>query len=303
MHSSYLALYETGELQRRIQKLNTLMDSCVICPMKCRVIRSIGERGACKVGSQPVISSTGEHFGEEPPLVGWGGSGTIFLTYCNLECVFCQNYDISHQGQGREVTLDELSDVMTTLQRRGCHNINFVTPTHQITYIVSALPKAIENGLFIPLVYNCGGYESIETIRLLDGIFDIYMPDIKYGDNDAAETFSNTKNYVEMCSESVKEMHRQVGDLVVDTRGVAQKGLIVRHLVLPEDLAATGKVMEFISKEISPHSYVNVMDQYRPCYMAGEFPPFDRCITTREFEDAVSIARKAGLKRLAGVSE
>ena len=299
-HPSYIKLYETGELQKRIDALNVILEDCHLCPRNCRVNRIQGEKGVCKVGSLPMVSSFHAHFGEEKPLVGYYGSGTIFLTYCNLKCLFCQNYDISHLGEGREVSLKELGDMMISLMRQGCHNINFVTPTHQTAQIVSALPYAIERGLEIPLVYNCGGYESLETIKLLDGIFDIYMPDFKYGSNESAKKLSAAPDYVEITKVAIKEMHRQVGDLVIDRRGIAQKGLLIRHLVLPEGLAGTREVIRFIAKEISPNSYVNIMDQYRPCYKAFEHPPMDRRITSEEFEEAVRIAREEGLERLDG---
>lgn len=247
-----------------------------------------------------MVSSFHVHFGEERPLVGYYGSGTIFLAYCNLKCLFCQNYDISHLGEGQEISREELGNMMISLMRQGCHNINFVTPTHQAAQIVSSLPFAIEKGLEIPLVYNCGGYESVETIKLLDGIFDIYMPDFKYGNNESAKKLSAASDYVEVAKEAVKEMHRQVGDLKIDKRGIAQRGLLIRHLVLPNGLAGTREVMKFIATEISKNTYVNIMDQYRPCYQAFDHPPMNRRITGEEFEEAVRIASEEGLRRLDG---
>jgi putative pyruvate formate lyase activating enzyme len=299
-HPSYIKLYETGELQKRIDALNVILEDCHLCPRNCRVNRFEGEKGVCRVGSLPMVSSFHAHFGEERPLVGYYGSGTIFLTYCNLKCLFCQNYDISHLGEGRGVSLKELGDMMISLMRQGCHNINFVTPTHQTAQIVSALPYAIGKGFEIPLVYNCGGYESLETINLLDGIFDIYMPDFKYGSNESAKKLSAAPDYVEITKAAIKEMHRQVGDLVIDKRGIAQKGLLIRHLVLPQGLAGTREVMHFIATEISKNTYVNIMDQYRPCYQAFDHPPMDRRITGEEIEEAVRIAREEGLGRLDG---
>jgi len=299
-HPSYIKLYETGELQKRIDALNMILEDCHLCPRNCRVNRFKGEKGVCKVGSLPMVSSFHAHFGEEKPLVGRYGSGTIFLTYCNLKCLFCQNYDISHLGEGREVSLKELGDMMISLMRQGCHNINFVTPTHQTAQIVSALPYAIERGLGIPLVYNCGGYEFLETIKLLDGIFDIYMPDFKYGSNESAKKLSAAPDYVEITKVAIKEMHKQVGDLKMDKRGIAERGLLIRHLVLPEGLAGTWEVMKFIATEISKNTYINIMDQYRPCYKAFEHPPMNRRITGEEFEEAVRIAREEGLGRLDG---
>ncbi len=248
-----------------------------------------------------MISSYGPHFGEERPLVGRNGSGTIFLTFCNLKCVFCQNYDISHLGQGDEVSLSKLGEMMLSLWRQGCHNINFVSPSHQAAQIIAALPYAVERGLNVPLVYNCGGYEEISTLRLLDGIFDIYMPDFKYGDSETAQRLSGVPRYVEKAMDALREMYRQVGDLVLDERGIAVKGMLVRHLVLPGGLAGTRRVMQFIAQEISRSTYVNIMEQYRPCFKAGDFPPLNRRITAAEYNEAVAIAREEGITRLDGM--
>ena len=300
---SYITLYETGELSRRAATLTALLKECVICPWNCRVDRTSFEVGVCRVGRSAMVANFSPHFGEEPPLTGSGGSGTIFLSYCNLKCVFCQNYDISHFGAGLEVSSEQLSKMMVMLQREGCHNVNFVTPTHQIAQILESLPNAIENGLSVPLVYNCGGYESVETIKLLDGIFDIYMPDFKYGDDEAALEYSGTKDYAERARESIKEMHRQVGDLVLDKNGIAERGLIIRHLVLPCGVARTREVMRFVAKEISKDSYVNIMGQYRPCHRAAEHPPLDRRVTEKELAEAFIIAKEEGLHRFAGITE
>lgn len=297
---SYIKLYETGELSKRISTLNEILKSCVLCPRRCRVDRVNGARGVCNAAKLPFIASVMPHFGEEPPLVGHGGSGAIFMAGCNLKCVFCQNSDISHGCDGEEISSDELSAIMVNLQRKGCHNINFVTPTHQIAQIVESLPKAIENGLDVPLVYNCGGYEEANIIKLLEGIFDIYMPDIKYSDPTIALNLSLAPDYVKCVQSSVKEMHRQVGDLVIDKNGIAQKGLIVRHLVLPEGLAGTTEVMRFIAKEISADTYVNIMDQYRPCFKAFMDERITREITRQEYEDALAIAREEGLRNIEG---
>ncbi len=300
---SYIPLYERGELQGRIDRALEILSSCTLCPRNCRVDRTRGEKGVCRVGRLPMVSSYTPHFGEERPLVGRYGSGTIFFTYCNLKCIFCQNYDISHLGEGVEVSTEDLANMMIYLQSLGCHNINLVTPTHQVAQILEALPLAIEKGLQIPLVYNCGGYESVETLRLLDGVIDIYMPDFKYGDPEVARRYSAAPNYTEIAKAAIKEMHRQVGDLVLDERGIAQRGLIVRHLVLPQGLAGTREVMRFIAREISPNTYVNIMDQYRPCYRAVEYPPLNRRITREEYEEAIRIAMEEGIKRLDGVDE
>ena len=298
----YIRLHKSGELARRVEAAREILADCTLCPWHCHVNRLEGEKGVCRVGALPMVSSYGPHFGEERPLVGLHGSGTIFLSFCNLKCVFCQNYDISHLGEGREVEIGELGEMMLLLWRQGCHNINFVTPSHQAAQILAALPHAVERGLDVPLVYNCGGYEEAATLRLLDGIFDIYMPDFKYGDSATALRFSGSPRYVETAKEALKEMHRQVGDLVMDERGIALRGLLVRHLVLPAGLAGTGEVMDFIAREISPDTYVNIMDQYRPCYKAHEYPPLNRRITAAEFKEAVAIAREKGIHRLDGIA-
>ncbi len=293
----YIKAYESGELDKRIEAAYKIMEECTLCPRNCNVNRIKDEKGFCKSGRLPIVSSFSPHFGEEKPLVGRYGSGTIFFTNCNLGCVFCQNYDISHLSAGDEIEIEYLASMMISLKRRGCHNINFVTPSHFVPLILSALKIAIENGLNIPLVYNTGGYDSIETLRLLDGIFDIYMPDFKYCDEEASERLSNAKDYPAVIKSALKEMHRQVGDLVLDDSGVAQKGLLVRHLVLPENLARTYEAMKFIVDEISPDTYVNVMAQYYPCYEAIDYPPLNRRITAKEFREAIDLAKKAGIWR------
>ena len=299
----YIRIHKSGELTRKVAAAREILKDCTLCPWHCHVNRIAGEKGVCRVGALPMVASYSPHFGEERPLVGLYGSGTIFLAYCNMKCVFCQNYDISHLGEGHEVQIDALGKMMLSLWRQGCHNINFVTPSHQAAQIIAALPYAIAGGLDIPLVYNCGGYEEPATLRLLDGIFDIYMPDFKYGDSQTALRYSGITHYVETAEDALKEMHRQVGDLVVDERGIAARGLIIRHLVLPGGLAGTRRVMGFIAREISPDTYVNIMDQYRPCFKAAGYPPLNRRITIGEFEEAVAIAREEGIRRLNGITE
>ncbi|MBI5454921.1 MAG: radical SAM protein [Deltaproteobacteria bacterium] len=301
----YISLYETGELFGRIAALNSISKACALCPRRCAVDRTSGEKGVCGTGFLPIVSSAHPHFGEEPPLTGFRGSGTIFLTHCNLRCIFCQNSEISRPSkvdEPREVSIDELSSIMLSLQRRGCHNINFVSPTHQVPQIVEALPKAIENGLDLPLIYNTGGYDDVDTIRLLEGIFDIYMPDMKYAESTVGLKLSGVADYAEANRSAVKEMHRQVGDLVTDESGIAVKGLLVRHLVLPEGLAGSYETMRFIADEISPCTYVNIMDQYRPCFRAFEEKQVSRRITGDEYRGALDAARRAGLKRMEGAS-
>jgi putative pyruvate formate lyase activating enzyme len=297
----YIRLHKSGELAGRIAAAREILKDCTLCPWHCHVNRPAEEKGVCRVGALPMVSSSGPHFGEERPLVGRHGSGTIFLAYCNLKCIFCQNYDISHLGEGREMPVEELGEMMLSLWRQGCHNINFVTASHQAAQIIAALPYAIAGGLDVPLVYNCGGYEELATLRLLDGIFDIYLPDFKYGDNATALKLSGTPHYVDTAMAALKEMHRQVGDLVTDEQGIARRGLLVRHLVLPAGLAGTREVMGFIAREISPDTYVNIMDQYHPCHQASA-PPMNRRITPAEFQEAVAIARAEGLRRLDGIS-
>ena len=246
----------------------------------------------------PIISSYGPHFGEESPLVGEHGSGTIFITNCNLGCIFCQNYDISHLGQGQEISIEDLAVIMLYLQKKGCHNINFVSPTHIVPQILSSLPLAIEQGLKIPLIYNTGAYDNVQTIQLLDGIFDIYMPDFKFADKKESNTLAQAPDYFEKATKAILEMHRQVGDLKLDSNNIAYCGLLIRHLIMPNNVAGTEKVMEFISSRLSKNTYINIMDQYRPCGDACKYPDINRRITDYEYKDAIDIAYKYGLIRL-----
>ncbi len=245
-----------------------------------------------------VISSYGPHFGEEAPLVGRRGSGTIFFTYCNLRCVFCQNYTISQLGEGRAVDREELAGMMLSLQAKGCHNINLVSPTHVVPHILDALELAVSRGLHLPLVYNSGGYDSVETLELLDGIVDIYMPDMKYSDEKTAEQLFGIKDYPKVNKAAVKEMHRQVGDLEIDKLGVAQRGLLVRHLVLPDWIAGTQEVVRFLAQEISTNTYLNIMAQYHPGYKAFDIPQLARAVNRQEFLEAIDLAHQQGLNRL-----
>ncbi len=296
---AYLELHRCGELVDRAKAAERLLEACRACPRECLAQRLQGETGVCGVADQAMVSSYGPHFGEERPLVGVGGSGTIFLAHCNLCCVFCQNSEISQKDEGRIVSARELAGMMLDLQRMGCHNINFVTPTHQVPQILRGLPTAIDGGLQVPLVYNCGGYESVETLRLLDGVFDIYMPDFKYADAETGKRYSKVESYPDVAKAAFREMHRQVGDLTLDRRGIARRGLLVRHLVLPNDLAGTAEAVKFLA-ELSEDTYVNIMDQYRPCYRAHEYPPLARRPTRPELEEALRLARAAGLHRLDG---
>jgi len=289
----------SNELERKIEQAYSLMNPCRVCPRECQVNRAEDELGMCHVGKNAIVSSYGAHFGEESPLVGKGGSGTIFMAGCNLKCAFCQNYDISHSVEGFEVSTKELAQFMIALQSRGCHNINIVTPTHVVPQILKALKIAIGQGLNVPLVYNCGGYESIETLKNINGIFDIYMPDIKYADEEVSQRLSKAKNYPSIVKACLKEMHKQVGNLIVNKDGIALRGLIVRHLVLPNGLAGTNEIVSFISEEISKDTYLNIMAQYRPCYKANEYSQINRRITIDEYQAAVNAAKEEGLTRLA----
>ncbi len=299
MHEpSYLKLYREGTLQDRIDQAFALMKICTLCPRECNVDRLSGELGFCRTGEEANVASLHAHFGEEAPLVGNSGSGTIFFRSCNLLCSFCQNYDISHDPDGGEVAPKELAVMMLSLQRRGCHNINFVTPTHVVPQILQGLLIAIEHGLIVPLVYNTGGYDKVETLKILDGIFDIYMPDFKFWDAKWAEKFCEAPNYRKIAVAAIKEMHRQVGDLVVDESGIAVKGLLVRHLIMPNDVAGTREIMEFLAEKISKDTYVNVMDQYHPCGKAMRDSAINRRITMTEYINALRFAKEAGLHRL-----
>ncbi len=297
-HASYCSLLETGELAERVTQARERLRRCHVCPRHCAIDRLEGDLGFCLVGAKPFVSSYGPHHGEEAPLRGWNGSGTIFFASCNLRCVFCQNYEISQLRQGREVSAQELAGMMLSLEQQGCHNINLVTPSHQVPQILEELLLAARKGLRIPLVYNTSSYDELETLRLLDGIVDIYLPDFKYADAEIALKYSKVPGYPEIAKTAIKEMHRQTGDLVIDERGLAVRGVLVRHLVLPGGLAGTVEVMRFLADELSKDTYVNITDQYRPCWKAFKYPPLDRRITREEFEEAVEMAKACGLHRL-----
>ncbi len=285
-------------MRDRAKRARAILEECRLCPRACGVNRLSGESGQCQVTDKVMVSSYGPHMGEEAPLVGHNGSGTIFFSYCNLHCIFCQNYTISQLGEGEAVSGETLASMMLSLQARGCHNINLVSPSHVVPYILEALEIATAKGLNLPLVYNTGGYDAIETLKLLDGIVDIYMPDMKYADAKTAERLSGIKGYPEINRAAVSEMHRQVGDLKVDDNGIAQRGLLVRHLVLPEGLAGTKEVVRFLAAEISANTYLNIMSQYRPCYKAFDIPTLNRPLKAQEFNDAIEPAHQQGLHRL-----
>jgi putative pyruvate formate lyase activating enzyme len=294
---AYLELLRSGELEHRAEQARARLEACELCARACGANRLAGATGAgCRTSERAIVSSYAPHFGEEDPLVGTGGSGTIFFAWCNLRCQFCQNAEISQLGQGREVTAEQLAKMMLYLQDAGCHNINVVSPSHVVPQILSALVVAAEAGLRLPLVYNTGGYDALETLALLDGVVDIYMPDMKYSDPAVGQRYSKAANYPAVNRAAVAEMHRQVGDLRMDARGVAQRGLLVRHLVLPEGLAGTPEVVRFLRDEVSPDTYINVMAQYRPCHKAYYLPPLDRRITDAEHSEALRMAEAAGLR-------
>lgn len=296
---AYLGLLSRGELRERAASAARHLEDCDLCARSCHVNRRQTTRGAvCRTGERAVVQSFGPHHGEEDPLRGWNGSGTIFFSWCSLRCVFCQNWEISQKGIGSEVEPEELAAMMLALQRQGCHNINLVTPSHVVAQILAALAIASERGLRLPLVYNTGGYDSPEALALLDGVVDIYMPDMKYGDSETAHRYSHVRNYWEVNRAAVREMHRQVGDLVVNEDGVAERGVLVRHLVLPGDLANTEAVLAFIARELSPDTYLNLMAQYRPCYRAYDHPPLDRPLTREEYGRALALGERYGLRRL-----
>jgi putative pyruvate formate lyase activating enzyme len=283
--------------KERLEALRKLYDPCVICPRRCGADRAAGDFGECGVGAVPLVASYGPHYGEEPELVGRGGSGTVFFGGCNLKCIFCQNYDISHFRAGREVEPDKLADIMLGLERSGCENVNFVSPTHFSAPLAEAIIAARDKGLRVPIVWNSGGYERVETIELLDGLVEVYMPDAKYGPDAPAGELSGAGDYFDRMREALREMHRQVGDLATDGCGVATRGLLVRHLVLPNGLADSRPVMDFLAGELSADTYVNVMGQYRPCYRYDEHAGLDRYPTSDELNAVKSYAREIGLRR------
>ena len=295
----YLKLLRSGDLRERVREGLRHLENCDLCARYCHVNRLLTIDGAvCRTGEHAVVHSFGPHHGEEDVLRGWRGSGTIFFSWCNLRCVFCQNWEISHKGIGRLAKPKEIAAMMLDLQERGCHNINLVSPSHVIAQILAAVEIAAKGGLHLPLVYNTGGYDSLEALGLLDGVIDIYMPDMKYGDSAIARKYSKVRNYVEVNQMAVREMHRQVGDLKLNEHGLAQRGLLIRHLVLPGNLAGTDHVLDFIAHEISLNTYVNLMGQYHPCYRADEYPPLDQPITSAEYRAALAMANRHGLRRL-----
>lgn len=297
---AYLSLLAGGELERRARTARERLADCRLCPRECRVNRLAGEKGVCRTGGFAVVASHGPHFGEEDVLVGSGGSGTIFFSHCNLGCVFCQNWEISHLGEGREVAPEELASMMISLQEKGCHNINLVTPSHVAAQVLEALVLASAKGLTLPIVYNSSGYDAVETLRLLDGVVDIYMPDFKFWSQESARRLCKAPDYPAKARAAIREMHRQVGDLLTGPANIARRGLLVRHLVMPGGLEETREILAFLAREISANTFVNVMEQYHPCGQAHKYPSIDRSLTRQEYLAALDLAREAGLSRLAG---
>jgi len=313
MYPIYLESYNNGHLLKVIDKTFELLESCVICPRKCQVNRLNGEKGFCKTALLPKVFSYTQHHGEEPPISGKNGSGTIFFSNCNMQCVYCQNFKFSQAGLGEEIQTEELADYMLRLQDMKCHNINFVTPTHVMPQILKALHLAIPKGLKIPLCYNTSGYELPGIIKLLDGIIDIYLPDMRYSDNESAIKYSSAPDYPWHNQQSIKEMHRQVGIAQIDENGIIKKGMIIRHLVLPNKISGTEKIMKFIAEEISKETYISLMSQYFPCYKAKGTDPLGRRITIEEYKEAQDIMHKydlhngwiqepSGLEKFAGIN-
>lgn len=312
MPGSYLKLYKNKTLFKRKDKAFSLLEKCSICPRRCRINRIKGQKGFCRVGRLPIIYSYAPHFGEEPPISGTNGSGTIFFSYCNMSCLYCQNYHFSQLGEGHEVTIEQLASHMIELQKQGVHNINLVTPTHFMPQILEALCIAIKDGLEIPLVYNTSGYELPENIKLLGGIIDIYLVDMRYSDEKNAVTYSRAAGYPKYNQASVIQMHKQVGIAKFDENGIMKKGVIIRHLVLPNDVSETDKVLRFIAKKISKDSYVSLMSQYTPYHKAKDCPNISHRISLQEYNKAKDAFKKYGLhngwvqedfglERLAGV--
>lgn len=295
---AYIQLLQSGELEKRVQLAHTHLVKCDVCPWNCGVDRLSGVMGICRTAENIRLNSYGPHHGEENPLRGRRGSGTIFFARCNLRCQFCQNYTISQTDSGEPASPQELAAAMLELQADGCHNINLVSPSHVVPQILAAVLVAAQLGLRLPLVYNTGGYDALEMLSLLDGVVDIYMPDMKYASAQAARFYSKIPRYPQVNQECVREMHRQVGNLQLDEYGIAWRGLLIRHLVLPNSLAGTREIVRFIAEEISPDTYLNLMDQYRPAFKAGQYPRINRMVSREEFQQAIKMAADAGIYRL-----
>ena len=298
--AGYRSLFESGELASRVEVALRKLGDCALCPRDCHIDRLSGKSAACCTGRHARVSSYFAHFGEEDCLRGTRGSGTVFFGACNLRCVFCQNFEISCQAEGEDTSPEKLARMMLALQERGCHNINLVTPEHVVPQILEALLIAAEDGLRLPLVYNTGTYDSLESLRLMDGVIDIYMPDFKFWDPTMARRYLHAPDYPEVARQAIKEMHRQVGPLVVDDEGVARRGLLLRHLVMPNDVCGTREIMQWVAGELGTDTYVNIMPQYHPAGKVSDaqYPEINQCVTHKEFRQAIQTAREAGLFRL-----
>lgn len=295
-YPAYLESFDNSALKAKIKQAYELLESCTLCPHKCKVNRIEGQKGICKTGIDPLVCSYMPHHGEEPAISGGKGSGTIFFSFCNLRCAYCQNYRFSQEGEGEAVAPEKLSEIMLSLQNRGCHNINLVTPTHVMPQILKALYLAVEKGLNIPLVYNTSGYELAEIIKILNGIVDIYLPDMRYTDNENAIKYSNAPNYPRFNQEAVLEMYKQAGENIFNENGIIQKGLIIRLLVLPNNISATQKAIQFISEKLSKNVYVSLMSQYHPYHKAHNYPEISRCISQEEYEETIHCLKEFGLE-------
>ena len=295
MASRYVELWASGELRARAEKAAEVLRNCTLCPRRCGVDRTRGQMGFCRSGRLPVVASYNRHLGEEPPISGVRGSGTIFLSHCNLHCVFCQNYPISQLGVGRERSSEELAGMMLDLQKRGCHNINWVTPTHFVPQIIAALCLAADAGLRIPMVYNTNGYDSVETLQLLDGVVDVYLPDMKYADEETARAYSQAPGYPAVNARAIMEMYRQVGEGLLTVDGMMERGMIIRHLLLPNGLAGTEKVARFIAEKVPGRCSISLMTQFFPAYRARGFPQLKRRLYRREFAEALRALDRVGL--------
>ncbi|HMA61207.1 MAG TPA: radical SAM protein [bacterium] len=296
---SYLELHKNGELQKRGQELWEMMEKCDLCPRECGANRLNGEAGICGADAKLMVASSNPHFGEEDPLVGRGGSGTIFLTHCSLRCVFCINADISQKGYGKQISIEDMANMMLWLQNRGCHNVNVVTPTHYLPHIILALDIAAEKGLNVPLVYNSSGYERVDILKYLDGIVDIYLPDFKYADSEMADKYSSgAKDYPELAKKALVEMHNQVGVAIPNQNGIMEQGLMIRHLVMPNNVSGSQEVIRWIGDNLPSNTYLNIMSQYRPVYKAHEYDQINRGITSQEYSQVIKWAKKSGLTNL-----
>ena len=296
--ASYRILLRSGELYDRVEQAKVRLTSCLVCPRHCNIDRVKDELGTCLVGAKALVASAAPHHGEEFPIRGWYGSGTIFFAGCNLRCMYCQNFEISHTPNGQELEPEDLAHIMLNLQEQGCHNINWVSPSHQIPQVLQGLLVAAQRGLRLPIVYNTSAYDDVDMLQLLKGIVDIYMPDLKYADTVIGRRLSKVPDYPAVAQAAIKEMHRQVGDLELDEEGLAIRGLLVRHLVLPDNLAGSGEVMQFLARGISRDTYVHIMDQYHPAGKADRHPQLNRPVHFREVMEAIHLAQASGLWRI-----